>query len=92
MSSNYYRRGRNPTTAFGILFIVIGAIALVRQLVVWSPEFVLQFLFNEEVTSEKVAIVTICIGGVIVLLGLRKNEPKRWILKKSKSFAISHFR
>ena len=45
MSSNYYRRGRNPTTAFGILFIVIGAIALFRQLFAWSPDFFLQFLF-----------------------------------------------
>ena len=77
MSSNYYRRGRNPTTAFGILFVVIGAIALVRQLIVWSPDFVVQFLFNSEVTSEKVAVATICVGVIIVLLGLRKNEQKR---------------
>jgi hypothetical protein len=77
MSSNYYRRGRNPTTAFGILFVIIGAIALVRQLIVWSPDFVLQFLFNSEITSEKVSVATICIGVFIVLLGLRKNEQKR---------------
>ena len=77
MSSNYYRRGRNPTTAFGILFIVIGGIALVRQIIVWSPDFVVQFLFNSEVTSEKVAVATICVGVFIVLLGLRKHEQKR---------------
>ena len=77
MSSNYYRRGRNPTTAFGILFVVIGAIALVRQLIVWSPEFFVQFLFNNEITSEKVSIVTICIGVIIVALGFRKHESQR---------------
>ena len=77
MSSNYYRRGRNPTTAFGVLFIVIGAIALVRQLVVWSPDFFLQFLFNEEITSEKVSIITMCVGVFIVALGFRKHEKKR---------------
>ena len=77
MSSNYYRRGRNPTTAFGILFIVIGAIALVRQILAWSLDFVIQFLFNDEVTSEKVAVATICIGIFIVFLGFRKNEQKR---------------
>ena len=76
MSSNYYRRGRNPTTAFGILFIVIGAIALVRQLIVWTEDFVLEFLFNSEITSEKVSVVTICIGVFIVLLGLRKHESQ----------------
>ena len=77
MSSNYYRRGRNPTTAFGVLFIVIGAITLVRQLILWSPDFVVQFLFNEEITSEKISIVTIGIGVFIVALGFRKNESQR---------------
>lgn len=76
MSSYYYRRGRNPTTAFGILFIIIGAIALVRQYIIWTEDFVLQFLFNSEITSEKVSVVTICIGVFIVLLGLRKHESK----------------
>ena len=77
MSSNYYRRGRNPTTAFGVLFVVIGGIAFVRQLIVWSLEFFVQFLFNNEVTSEKVSIVTICIGVIIVALGFRKHESQR---------------
>ena len=77
MSSNYYRRGRNPTTAFGVLFIVIGSIALVRQLILWTGDFVLQFLFNSEINSEKVSVITICIGVFIVVLGFRKNEQKR---------------
>jgi hypothetical protein len=77
LSSNYYRRGRNPTTAFGILFIVIGAIAAARQLFSWSPDFFVQFLLNNEITNEKVSVVTIGIGVFIVLLGLRKHEQKR---------------
>jgi hypothetical protein len=77
MSTNYYRRGRNPTTAFGVLFIVIGSVALVRQLILWTEDFVLQFLFNSEINSEKVSVVTICVGVFIVVLGLRKNEQKR---------------
>ncbi|MDH3677343.1 MAG: hypothetical protein OEQ12_03475 [Nitrosopumilus sp.] len=77
MSSNYYRRGRNPTTAFGVLFIIIGVIAAVRQLAVWSPDFFVQFLFNSEITSEKVSVITICVGVFIVLIGLRKHEQER---------------
>ena len=77
MSSNYYRRGRNPTTAFGVLFIIIGTVALVRQLIIWTEDFVLEFLFNSDITSEKVAVVTICVGVFIVLFGLRKNEQER---------------
>ena len=77
MSENYYRRGRNPTTAFGILFIVIGAIALIRQILVWSPEFIIEFIFNSEITSEKVSIITICVGVFIVYIGFRRYEQKR---------------
>ena len=77
MSSNYYRRGRNPTTAFGVLFIVIGTIALVRQYIIWTEDFVLEFLLNSEITSEKVSVATICVGIFIVWLGLRKHESKR---------------
>ena len=77
MSFNYYRRGRNPTTAFGVLFIVIGAIALVRQYIIWTEDFVLEFLLNSEITSEKVSVATICVGVFIVLFGLRKHESKR---------------
>ena len=77
MSSNYYRRGRNPTTAFGVLFIVVGTIALVRQYIIWTEDFVLEFLLNSEITSEKVSVATICVGVFIVLFGLRKHESKR---------------
>jgi len=76
MSTNYYRRGRNPTTAFGILFIVIGSIALIRQLFIWTEDFVLEFLLNSEINSEKVSVVTIGVGVFIVLLGLRKHASK----------------
>lgn len=76
MSSNPNRRGKNPTTAFGILFIVIGAVALTRQILEWTIDFVVQFLFNNEITSEKVAVITIGIGVFIVFLGFRKNEQK----------------
>lgn len=86
MSSNYYRRGRNPTTAIGVLFIVIGTISLVRQLVLWTEDFVLQFLLNSEITNEKVSVATIGVGVFIVLLGLRKHASKGWIFKISKGF------
>ncbi len=77
MSTNYYRRGRNPTTALGVLFIVIGTIALMRQYFIWTEDFVLEFLFNSEFNSEKISVATICVGVFIVLFGLRKHESKR---------------
>ena len=77
MSQPYYRRGRNPTTALGVLFIIIGAIGLVRQLILWTETFVLQFLLNSELTSEKVTVAIMGFGVFLVVWGYRKNEPKR---------------
>ena len=73
MSSNYYRRGRNPITAMGVLLIVVGLIALVRQLIIWTEGFVLQFLFNSEINSEKISVATIAGGLFLVCWGFRKK-------------------
>ena len=73
MSEEYPRRGRNWFTAMGVLFIVVGSIALLRQLILWSPDFVIQFLFNSEITSEKISIITISVGIVFVLIGFKKK-------------------
>ena len=77
MSHEYYRRGRNWYTAMGVLFAVMGAIVLVRQLLIWGPGFVEQFLFNGEITSEKISVATLCFGFFMIALGFRKYEQKR---------------
>ena len=74
MSPEYYRRGRNWYTAMGVMFIVVALVALVRQMIVWSPDFVIQFLFNNEITSEKVAVATICVGAFFVIMGFMKKD------------------
>ena len=53
MSHEYYRRGRNWFTAIGTLFSVMAGIVLVRQLLIWGPEFMEDFLLNGEITNEK---------------------------------------
>ncbi|MEW6589018.1 MAG: hypothetical protein AB1299_07645 [Thermoproteota archaeon] len=57
----------------GILFIVAGAIVLVRNLFLWSPEFVLDFLLNSEITNEKISVSMFIFGGFLLILGLRKK-------------------
>ena len=56
MSYEYKRRGKNWHTAMGLLFIVSGMIVLVRQILIWTPDFVFDFLVNSEFTNEKVSI------------------------------------
>lgn len=73
MSSVNPKRGRNWYSAMGILFIVVGAIVLVRNLFLWSPEFVLDFLLNSEITNEKISVGMFIFGGFLLILGLRKK-------------------
>ena len=77
MSHEYYRRGRNWFTAIGVLFSVMAAIVLVRQLLIWGPEFVGEFLLNGEITNEKVSFAMLGFGIFMVALGFRKHEQKR---------------
>ena len=61
----------------GVLFSVMAGIVLVRQLFLWGPEFVEEFLFNGEITNEKVSMVMLVFGIFMIALGFRKYEQKR---------------
>ena len=74
---NTIGRGRNWFTAMGVLFSVMAGIVLVRQLFLWGPEFVGDFLFNGEITNEKVSMAMLAFGIFMIILGFRKNEQKR---------------
>ncbi len=73
MSSEVHRRGRNWFTAMGVLFIVMGLIVIVRNLLIWGPEFVLDFFINSDITNEKISAGMLVFGGIMILLGFRKN-------------------
>ncbi len=77
MSHEYYRRGRNWFTAMGVLFSVMAGIVLIRQLFIWGPEFVKDFLLNAEITNEKVSMAMLAFGIFMIGLGFRKHEQKR---------------
>ena len=77
MSHEYYRRGRNWFSAIGVLFCVMGGIVLIQQLVIWGIDFVEDFLFNGEITNEKVSMAMIIFGIFMIALGFRKHEQPR---------------
>ena len=77
MSHEYYRRGRNWYTAIGVLFIISAVIVLVRQLILWGPDFVSDFIVNQEFTNEKVSVAMISFGLFMVGMGFRKNVQAR---------------
>lgn len=75
MSTEYYRRGRNWYTAVGALFLITAAIVLVRQVALWGVDFVVDFMINGDITSEKVSMSMIIFGGIMLFLGFRNNGP-----------------
>ena len=74
MSPEVFRRGRNWFTAMGVLFIVMALIALTRNLLIWGPEFVLDFFLSSEITNEKISVGMIVFGGIMIALGFRKKN------------------
>lgn len=77
MSHEYFKRGRNWYTAIGALFLIMAGIVIVRQLLIWGPEFMTDFLLNSEITNEKISVGMIGFGIFMIALGFRKHEQPR---------------
>lgn len=76
MSPVYRRRGKNWYTAMGVLFIIMASIVLVRQVILWSSDFVLEFLLNSDITNEKISMGMIGFGVFMIVVGFRKGYDK----------------
>jgi len=74
MSIEFRRRGKNWFTAMGVLFIIMGLIVIARNLIIWGPEFVLDFLLNSEITNEKISFGMFAFGSFMIILGFRKYD------------------
>ncbi|ABK78581.1 conserved hypothetical protein [Cenarchaeum symbiosum A] len=78
MSSEFNRRGRNWYVAMGVLFIVTASVIMVQHLILWTPDFVLEFLLNGNPNSVKLSVGMIGFGCIMVALGYRKHvRPPR---------------
>jgi len=78
MSQEYPNRGRNWLTAMGVLFLVVATVTLVWDIIIWSPDFVVEFFFNSEINAQKVSLGAITFGAFMVTLGFaKKNVQER---------------
>jgi len=74
---NYaHRSARNWYTAMGILFIIMALIVLTRNLVIWGPSFVFDFLVSSEITNEKVSLGMIAFGSFLIIVGFKKSRMR----------------
>ena len=76
MSEEYPHRGRNWLTAMGVLFLVIATVTLVRDIIIWSPDFVVEFFFNSEINAQKVSLGAIVFGASMIALGFGKKNVR----------------
>ncbi|MEE9565329.1 MAG: hypothetical protein V3V83_00885 [Nitrosopumilaceae archaeon] len=74
MSHEFRRRGKNWFTAMGVLFIIMALIVIGRNLILWGPEFVLDFFLNSEITNEKISLGMLAFGSFMIILGFRKKH------------------
>ena len=77
MSSEYPCRGRNWFSAMGLLFIIMAVIVLVQNMIIWSPEFVYDFLVGPDITNEKISLAMIVFGCFMIGMGFRKSKVKK---------------
>ncbi len=57
----------------GVLFIVMALIAITRNLLIWGPEFVLDFFLSADITNEKISVGMLVFGGIMIVLGFKKK-------------------
>ena len=77
MSAEYPRRGRNWFTAMGLLFIIMALIVLIQNMLIWSPEFVYDFLVGPDITNEKISLAMIVFGCFMIGMWFRKSNVKK---------------
>ena len=65
---------KNVFGAFGILFFISGAIIPLQNLIIWGPEFVVRYFISSDITAEKLSLVVIGIGVIMMIYGKRKQN------------------
>jgi len=62
----------------GCFIFSCSTVTLVRDLIIWSPDFVVEFFFNSEINAQKVSLGAIAFGVFMVVLGfVKKNFQAR---------------
>jgi len=70
------RRGRNWFSAMGVLFMIVASIIIIRNLLIWGPEFAWDFFLSNEITNEKISAGMIFFGCFLLYLGFRKTSDE----------------
>ena len=65
---------KNVFTAFSVLFFISAVIIPIQNLIVWGPDFVIDFYISSEITVEKLSIGVIGLGLFMLFLAYKKKD------------------
>lgn len=68
------RRIKNWYTAMAILFAVMAAIVILRDVALFGVEFVAEDFVSDRLTNEKISLVMFGIAGILFAVGIKKSE------------------
>jgi len=72
-SSSFFPK--NVFGAFSILFFISGAVIPLQNLIIWGPEFVVRYFTSSDITAEKLSIIVIGIGVLMMIYGkIKQNQ------------------
>ena len=74
MTENRSLFPKNVFGAFGILFFISGAIIPLQNLIIWGPEFVARYFISSDITAEKLSLIVIGIGFIMIIYGKKKQN------------------
>ena len=65
---------KNVFSAFAVLLFLSAAIIPIQNLVVWGPDFVMEFYMSGDITAEKVSVGVIGLGLFMLYLAYKKKD------------------
>jgi hypothetical protein len=74
MTEKYSFFPKNVFGAFGILFFISGTIIPLQNLIIWGPDFVMRYFTSSDITAEKLSLIVIGFGIVIIIYGKKKQN------------------
>jgi len=60
--------------SYGCFIFSFATVTLIRDIIIWSPDFVVEFFFNSEINAQKVSLGAITFGAFMVTLGFAKKN------------------
>ena len=65
---------KNVFSAFAILFFISALMIPIGNLIIWGPDFLIDFYISSEITAEKVSLGVIGLGIFMLVLAYKKRD------------------